>query len=79
MEQESEGMTRILNSKGKEIPVLIDTMGKNALYIELRIFDQDGYRMGSVHNIIDREDAETLAKGILKWLDDTKKGGKEND
>ena len=66
-------MARILNSKGKEIPVLIDTMGKNALYIELRIFDEDGNRMGSVHNIIDREDAETLAKGILKWLDDTKK------
>ena len=66
-------MVRILNSKGKEIPVLIDTMGKNALYIELRIFDEDGFRMGSVHNIIDREDAETLAKGILKWLNDTKK------
>ena len=66
-------MTRILNSKGNEIPVLIDTMGRNALYIELRIFDENGMRMGSVHNFIDREDAETLAKGILKWLDDTKK------
>ena len=64
-------MTRILNSKGKQIPVLIDTMGRNALYIELRIFDEDGNRMGSVHNIIDREDAKTLAIGILKWLDDT--------
>lgn len=72
-------MTRILNSKskGNEIPVLIDTMGRNALYIELRIFDEEGYRMGSVHNIIDREDARTLANGILKWLDDTEKGGKE--
>lgn len=66
-------MTRILNSKGEEIPVLIDTWGRNALYIELRIFDQNGYRIGSVHNIIDREDAKTLANGILKWLDDTEK------
>lgn len=69
-------MTRILNSKGKEIPVIIDTWG-NALYIELRIFDENGMRMGSVHNIIDREDARTLANGILKWLDDTEKEGKE--
>lgn len=65
-------MTRILNSKGKEVPVLVDTMGRDSLYIELRIFNEDGYRIGSVHNFIDREDAETLAKGILKWLDDTK-------
>ena len=65
-------MTRILNSKGKEIPVLIDTMGRNALYIELRMFDENGFRIGSVYNLIDREDAETLAKGILKWLEDTK-------
>lgn len=64
-------MTRILNSKGKEIPVLIDTMGRNALYIELRIFDEQGNRIGAVHNIIDREDARTLARGILKWLNDT--------
>ena len=70
-------MTRILNSKGKEIPVLIDTMGRNALYIELRIFDEDGNRMGSVHNIIDRDDARTLANGILKWLNDMEKEGKE--
>ena len=66
-------MTRILNSKGKEVPVLIDTMGGNALYIELRIFDENGYRTGSMHNFIDREDARTLAYGILKWLDDTEK------
>lgn len=66
-------MVRILNSKGKEIPVLIDTMGRNALYIELRFFDEQGFRIGSAYNLIDREDAETLAKGILKWLDDTKK------
>lgn len=64
-------MTRILNSKGKEIPVLIDTMGRNALYIELRIFDEQGNRIGAVHNIIDREDARTTARGILKWLNDT--------
>lgn len=66
-------MTRILNSKGKDIPVLIDTMGEIALYIELRIFDENGYRVGSMHNFIDREDAKTLANGILKWLDDTEK------
>lgn len=66
-------MVRILNSKGKEVPVLIDTMGRDALLIELRIFDEFGYRTGSMYNFIDREDAETLAKGILKWLDDTKK------
>lgn len=66
-------MVRILNSKGDQIPVVIDTMGRNALYIELRIFDENGYRTGSMYNFIDREDAETLAKGILKWLDDTKK------
>ena len=65
-------MTRILNSKGKEIPVLIDTMGRNALYIELRIFDEVGNRIGSVHNIIDREDARTMARGILRWLENTR-------
>lgn len=67
-------MTRILNSKSKgdEIPVLIDTMGRNALYIELRMFDENGFRIGSVYNLIDREDARTLANGILKWLEDTK-------
>lgn len=65
-------MTRILNSKGEQIPVLIDTMGRNALYIELRIFDENGIRMGAVSNVIDREDARTLANGILKWLEDTK-------
>lgn len=67
-------MTRILNSKSKgdEIPVLIDTMGRNALYIELRMFDENGFRIGAVYNLIDREDARTLANGILKWLEDTK-------
>ena len=70
-------MTRILNSKGKEIPVLIDTMGRNALYIELRLFDENGIRIGAVANVIDREDARTLANGIFKWLDDTEKEGKE--
>ena len=64
-------MTRILNSKGKNIPVLIDTMGRDSLYIELRVFDENGFRMGAVHNVIDREDAETLAIGILNWLNDT--------
>ena len=66
-------MTRILNSKGNEIPVVIDSIGRNALCIELRLFDENGMRMGAVSNVIDREDAETLARGILKWLDNTKK------
>lgn len=64
-------MTRILNSKGKHIPVLIDTMGTDALYIELRIFNENGFRIGAVSNVIDREDAKTLANGILNWLHDT--------
>lgn len=70
-------MTHILYSKGEQIPVLIDTMGRNALYIELRLFDENGIRIGAVHNVIDRKDAKTLANGILKWLDDTKKEEKE--
>lgn len=70
-------MIDILYSKGKEIPVIVCTMGEHALYIELRIFNEYGIRMGSVHNVIDREDARTLANGILKWLDDTKKEGEE--
>jgi len=65
-------MTRILNSKGKHIPVLIDTMGRDSLYIELRIFNENGYRIGAVSNVIDREDAKTLAYGIINWLYNTK-------
>lgn len=64
-------MTRLLNSKGKHLPVLIDTMGKNTVYIELRIFDENGERIGAVYNVIDREDAKTLAKNLNKWLKET--------
>lgn len=64
-------MTRLLNSKGRGIPVIIDSFGKNAVYIELRIYDEIGNRIGSVHNFIDREDAEKLFKNLEKWLKDT--------
>ena len=64
-------MTRLLNSKGNGIPVIIDTFGKNAVYIELRIYDDQGNRIGSVYNIIGREDAEKLSKNLEKWLKDT--------
>ncbi len=64
-------MTRLLNSKGKGIPVIIDTIGEIGIYIELRIYNEEGARTGSVHNFIDREDAKTLAKNLNKWLKDT--------
>ena len=63
-------MTRLLNSKGNGIPVIIDTLG-DAVYIELRIYDEKGHRVGSVYNIIDREDAEKLSKNLNQWLKDT--------
>ena len=65
-------MTRILESKGLEIPVIIDTLGRDYLYIELRIFDENGRRTGAAWNTIDRDDAKKLADNILKWLEDTR-------
>lgn len=70
-------MTRLLNSKGRDIPVLIDSMGKNAIYIELRVFDENGNRCGVVYQIIDRDDAQKLTQNLIKWLKDTEKGGTE--
>ena len=60
-------MTRILESKGRHIPLLVDTIG-NRLYIEMRVCDEYGDRCGSVHTYIDKEDARTLARNIRKWL-----------
>ena len=65
-------MTRILESKGLEIPVIIDTLGRDYLYIKLRIFDENGRRTGAARNTIDRDDAKRLAENILKWLEETK-------
>ena len=58
-------------SSGKHIPVLGYGMGSDYYYIELRIFDEAGYRCGAHYNMIDREDAKRLASNILEWLKET--------
>ena len=58
-------------SSGKHIPVLSYGIGSDRYYIELRIFDEDGYRCGAHYTTIDREDAKRLASNILEWLKDT--------
>lgn len=65
-------MTLPFHSDGRNIPVLIDSMGSAGLYIELRVFSENGCRCGAVNQIIDRKDAKRLAEDILKWLEETK-------
>lgn len=60
-------MTRILESKGRHIPLLVDTAGDH-LYLEIRVCDEFGDRCGSVHTYIDKDDARTLSNNIQKWL-----------
>ena len=62
-------MTLPFYSNGRNIPVLIDSKGAG-LYIELRVFSEDGDRCGAVYQIIDRRDAKKLAEDILKWLEE---------
>lgn len=61
-------MTRILESQGRNIPVLVDSKG-DRLYIELRTFDEHGERSGAVYAFLGKGDARKMAEGIIAWLE----------
>ena len=61
-------MTRILESQGRHIPVIVNTMG-DRLYVELRTFDEHGERSGAVYAFLGKDDARKLAEGIIAWLE----------